>query len=203
MKTALVFAAHGDDETSLGGTIKKLVLQKWKVHVIIGTLEIGNTKRNEGETKKANEILGSSYEILDFRSWSSNARRLANIFDEKIKKYKPELIFTHWVGDTHPEHKMVTMAVLVSCRRTKNTILLYREPNTGGPPFNVFDPRFLIDISSTYKYKLEAIKAYKSQYSRYKFWKQTTEGFAKFYGSSIQTKYAEAFEIVRFIGDNL
>ena len=82
MKTALVFAAHGDDETTIGGTIKKLSLSsEWKVHAIIGTLEVGNIKRSEYETEAATNILGCSYEILDFRNWINDRRKLINIYD--------------------------------------------------------------------------------------------------------------------------
>jgi len=200
MKKALVFAAHGDDETTLGGTIRKLVNLGWKVHVIVGSLEIGEEKRTETELKRAIKLLGASYELLDFRRWAENYRQVVSVFDARIRDFKPDLVFTHWIEDSHTEHKLITRAVVTACRRSKISILAYREPTTGGPPVSrEFNPRFFVDISETFETKIEAIKAYASQAEKYKYWIQATEGSASYYGAQIQTKYAEAFEVIRLV----
>jgi len=200
MKTALVLAAHGDDETSMAGTIRKLVLNKWKVHLIVGTLEIGNINRTSEELEQALKLLGvSGYDLLDFRSWVRDDRTLISVLDQKIENIKPDVIFSHWLGDTHLEHQLLTKAAMTAIRRTGISLLMYKEPNTGGPSSEAFRPDILIDITETYDLKIRTLEAYKSQISRYKFWRQATEGAAKYYGSMMMVPYAEAFQVVKFI----
>lgn len=199
---ALIFCAHGDDETSLAGTIKKMIFAGWSVHIVIGTLQIGNKIRMSKETDKVMKLLGiSSYEILNFRSWINENRKLVSVFDMRIQTFKPNFIFTHWMGDSHIEHKLVTAAVLHACRRSKVNILTYKEPNIGGQTMGQFSPILYVDISTTYKIKIKTIEQYKSQLKKYRFWLQATEGMAKYYGSIVQTKYAEAFEVIKMTWD--
>lgn len=193
----LVFAAHGDDETSMGGTIKKLTSKGHNVHVVIGTTWVGKTEVDRSEeVKKSDKILGSTHQILNFRTWVKDDRRLVSCIDSIIKKYQPTTIFVNWYGDSHYEHKLLNQGVLVSCRRNNINLLTYQEPHTGGLTYQIFNPRYFVDISDYMEDKLNSIKAYSTQIKKYPFWIQATEGIAKWYGSMIQVKYAEGFAII-------
>lgn len=199
----LVFVAHGDDETTMGGTIKKLTSKGHDVHVVVGTTWVGKTEVDRSEeVEKSNKILGSTHQILNFRTWVKDDRRLVNCIDSIIKKYQPTIIFVHWYGDSHYEHNLLNRAVISSCRRNDVDVLTYQEPLIGGFTNHIFNPRYFVDISDYMEDKLNSIKAYSSQIGKYPFWIQSTIGRAMEYGSRIQVQYAEAFEVIRMVERN-
>ena len=127
-----------------------------------------------------------------------------------LRKYRPELVFTHYSDDRHPDHiytgRIVAQACYLSGLAKINTrqerfrpgrIFYFMLPHT-------LQPSFYVDISSQFQKKMQAVKAFRSQMFDPKSLEPQTylsvpdflpalEGLNRYYGTLIQTKYAEAF----------
>ena len=218
----LIFAAHPDDaELSMGGTIAKLINGGLKVGIVdltkgeLGTR--GSAEIRMKEAQKASEILKINHrENLGFKDGSIKVKEeyLIKVIS-KIRKYQPEIVFAPYFNDRHPDHvgcgflikeamffsglpKIVTEdnEQIQSPYRPKKLFYYMQTYET--------KPSFIIDISDTVKLKMEAIKAYESQFhnpnssepetfiSQPNFLKYI-EARAKVYGFKIGKDYGEPF----------
>ena len=152
MKSALVVAAHPDDEVlGCGGTIARLSHEGWKVHVLI--LAEGVTSRAEKRdvdanltelsslakcAEEANKILGAaSVDLLslpDNRMDSIELLDIVKIIEKYILNYKPSLLFTHHAGDVNIDHRVLHEAVIVASRPQPNQcvkkLLFFEVPSS-------------------------------------------------------------------------
>lgn len=108
-----------------------------------------------------------------------------------------DLIYTHWVHDIHQDHRAAGLATLNAARHVPR-ILMYRSNWYATTiPFNA---RLYVDISSTIKTKIKAIKAHKSEYQRYgEEWINFVLHQNRNDGIEIGVEYAETFEVVRYL----
>jgi bacillithiol biosynthesis deacetylase BshB1 len=178
----LAFGAHPDDvELGCGGTILKEISNGKKVGIIdltrgeLGTR--GNIEIRNSESETAAKILGVTLrDNLNFKDGfflNDQEHQLKVI--ECIRKYKPETVLCNAQDDRHIDHPKGASLVSDSCFlsglvkvRTKFDDL----DQSSWRPKSVFhyiqwknsSPDFLVDISGFVDMKLEAIKAYKSQF---------------------------------------
>jgi N-acetylglucosamine malate deacetylase 1 len=218
----IVFAAHPDDaELSVGGTIAKYSKAGYKVGIIdltrgeLGTR--GSAEIRMTEAANAAKILKLAHrENLEFRDGSikSNEVYLKTIIT-KIRKYKPQIIFAPYFNDRHPDHigtsQLVKEAMFCSG-------LPKIETEDGGQPQTAyrprklfyfmqtyeFEPSFIVDISSTFKTKMESVYAYGTQFHNPESTEPETfisqpiflkflEARAQYFGFKIGKEYGEAF----------
>ena len=205
----LAIGAHGDDiELACGGTLAKAVKQGHEVTMIIVT-GTGFTDNNgkvirtseiaEQEVKDAANVLGvSNLHILRYQDASvPYSVDLINDLDDIIGNINPDIIFTHFVFDTHQDH-IRTAHSTISAARNQNTILLYEPVNPSGQGHVPFRPQVYVDISDFIDYKTEALKSHVSQYERYSNkWIGGVKSRAQFRGFEMGVDYAECFEVVR------
>ncbi|MEN3014447.1 MAG: bacillithiol biosynthesis deacetylase BshB1 [bacterium] len=203
----LCIGAHPDDcEIAMGGTIAKMVSQGYKVMILDLTngepTPKGTPEKRIKEAKKAAEILGVNRITLDlknrFLSDGIEARfKVANV----IRKYKPEIIFCHLELDAHPDHVQAFNISYASRFYSKLTkIPLEGESWYPQRIFRFFSnhlrinltPSFVVDISQYIDKKIEACKAYESQFSSWDV-EEYIKGFARYWGLLIRSKYAEPF----------
>ena len=173
----LVFGAHPDDvELGCGGTVIKLVEQGKKVAIIdltrgeLGTR--GTAENRKEECENATKILGVAMrENIDFKDGffkDDEKHKLALI--KKIRKYCPEIVIANATTDRHPDHGRASQIVVDSCFLsglekvdTKQKVwrpkAIYHYIQ-----FNHLQPDFVIDISGHMEKKIEAVKAYKTQF---------------------------------------
>jgi len=225
----LVFAAHPDDaELSCSGTILKHIQLGYKVGIIDLTQgELGSRGTKETRKKESahsSQLLGISIrENLDFKDgfFEINEVHLLKVI-EIIRKYQPELILANAINDRHPDHKrggdLVSRAAFLSGLRKIDTI--YKgNSQTPWRPKQVFryvqeqyqKPDFIVDISGFEAQKLEAIKAFSTQFynpnstepetpiSKSDYLEFVTARMKQF-GQAINTKYGEGFTIERTFG---
>lgn len=113
MNTALVIAAHPDDEVlGCGATIARLAAEGWDVHVLIvaeGATSLSvkrDTLMHQGElsdlakcAEAANKILGSTSlklcSLPDNRMDGVELLDVVKIVEAEIDRYKPCLVLTH------------------------------------------------------------------------------------------------------------
>lgn len=227
----LVFGVHPDDvELSCGGILLNEKLNGKKTGVIDLTQgELGT--RGTIETRKQEAAAAAEIMQLDIREnlemadgfFTNNEAHQRKII-AAIRKYQPEIIFCNAPEDRHPDHgrsaNLVEDAAFLSGLRKIET-------NTGGSsqapwrPKYVFNyiqdkylhPNFVMDISDVMDQKLEAIKAYTTQFNSPDTKEPQTyissPDFldsiiyrAKMYGKMIGVKYAEGFISKKMIGFN-
>ena len=173
----LVFGAHPDDvELGCGGTVIKLVEQGKKVAIIdltrgeLGTR--GTAENRKEECENATKILGVAMrENMDFKDGffkDDEKHKLALI--KKIRKYCPEIVIANATTDRHPDHgrgsQIVVDACFLSGLEKVNTKQKVWRPKAiyHYIQFNHLQPDFVINISRQMEKKIEAVKAYKTQF---------------------------------------
>ena len=178
----LAFGAHPDDvELGCGGTLAKEISLGKKVGIIdltrgeLGTR--GSVETRNKESQAASKIIGVSVrENLDFRDGFFVNDELHQMEIIKfIRKYKPEIIFCNAQDDRHIDHPKGANLVSDSCflsGLSKIKTELNDVSQNEWRPKNVYhyiqwknsSPDFLVDISGFIDVKLDAIKAYSSQF---------------------------------------
>ena len=178
----LAFGAHPDDvELGCGGTIAKEISNGKKVGIIdltrgeLGTR--GSAETRDIESAKASEILGLSIrENLNFKDgFFVNDKTHQIEIIKIIRKYRPEIVLCNAQDDRHIDHpraaNLVSDACFLSGLRKISTD--YDGTNQSEwRPKNVYhyiqwknsQPDFLVDVSGFIETKLNAIKAYSSQF---------------------------------------
>jgi LmbE family N-acetylglucosaminyl deacetylase len=109
-----------------------------------------------------------------------------------IADQNPDLVFTHWPLDTHPDHQVAGQLTLNAWVRSGKRFKLYfYEVNTGSETM-AFTPTDYVDITSVRDKKNAAMFAHKSQGPEdvYNGWFKTMEGFR---GLEAGVPAAEAF----------
>lgn len=178
----LAFGAHPDDvELGCGGTVAKEVSKGKKVGIIdltrgeLGTR--GSVDLRDQESKLASNVLGLELrENLNFKDgfFQNNESNQIEII-KVIRKYRPEIVLCNAEDDRHIDHpkaaELVSSACFLSGLRKIETTDNGKSQKEWRPK-NVYhyiqwknsSPDFLVDISGFISIKLEAIKAYSSQF---------------------------------------
>jgi len=224
----LAIGAHPDDiELGCGATIAKEISLGKKVGVLdltrgeLGTR--GSAEIRDKEAKLSANILGLSVrENLAFADGffiNDKAHQLKII--EIIRKYQPDIILCNAIEDRHIDHskgsELVSDAAFLSGLRKIETFL-DGKPQTHWRPKHVYHyiqwndikPDFVVDISGFIQIKLEAVKAYSSQFydpnSKEPISPITSKNFlesivyrAKDLGRLIGVDYAEGFTTERYV----
>ena len=210
----LALSPHADDvEIAMGGTIAKYVDEGHNVTIITAILPKENadgkiddfmSKNRIEEQANSAKILGAKVDILDLDPYDfSFNRKYIKMFDEKINKHKPDLIFSCWEHDTHQDHKNLSDILFAVTRKNNISINMYEVMLPGGLNTYSFNPQYFINISEYIDVKIASIKSYKSvfekKHNNYSRYFDSIVGRAKFRGEVIGVDYAEAFVIAKKI----
>ena len=197
---ALVIAAHVDDaELSMGGTV--CILGKRGYEVKFLTLIIphedrwgrGDDARKErriaAHRKAALELGVTDLLIADMDPYTLQYdRNLVQYLDEQIINWSPDLVFTHWGGDTHQDHNHVSRATFSALRENNCSIILYHQMMMGGITPTAFRPQLFVDISEEIDLKMRALNHYDFIPDEKK---EAIQAQARSNGSQIGVRYAE------------
>lgn len=198
----LVIAAHPDDiEPQMGGTIVKYIKEGHEVKMVLLTRTGGKIEEiREKEGKKAAEILGA--ELLQYAYGQDDFaynRRLVCEIDNLINQYSPDEIFTMNYIDSHQDHQIVSKAVISACRKNNINLYLFENVLPGGNPVTEELFNYYVDITDTFDIKMKSIEAHQSQIEKFgKEWLEAIEARSRFRGFQMNTKYAEAFKLVKY-----
>lgn len=197
----VVFSPHPDDvEVLMGGTIAKYTKKGHKVQIILVTIPNQKERRRE-ESEKAAAVLGTGLSVLDLDPYKlAFDRRIVETFDQVLKDFQPDVIYSSWIHDSHQDHAIVAQGIIAATRKNNCSLYMYGQALPSGLTIHTFQKQTFVDISDTMETKTRAILAHKSQVE--KFGEQWLEGItarARYIGCRINTKYAEAFEVVREI----
>jgi bacillithiol biosynthesis deacetylase BshB1 len=173
----LVFGAHPDDvELGCGGTIIKEVQKGKKVGIIdltrgeLGTR--GTAESRDEETNKATDIMGVAIrKNMNFKDGffkDDEEHKIALV--QKIRKYRPEIVITNAISDRHPDHPRSSQITIDACflsglEKIETGQEIWRPKAIYHYiQFNNIVPDIVVDISEQMDLKLEAVKAYKTQF---------------------------------------
>ena len=197
----IVFSPHPDDaEVLMGGTIAEYTQKGHNVLIVLVTIPNQKERRRE-ESEKAAAILGASLSILDLNPYELMFNRsLVEMFDKIIKDFQPDIIYTSWSHDSHQDPITVSWATIAEARKNDCSLYMYEQAFPSGLTPHAFRVQSFMDISDTMETKIRSVSAYQSQVQKYgERWIQGIVARATYIGCQINTKYAEAFEVVREI----
>ncbi|MGE0771840.1 MAG: bacillithiol biosynthesis deacetylase BshB1 [Cyclobacteriaceae bacterium] len=178
----LVLASHPDDaELGCGATIAKQVAMGRQVGIVdftrgeLGTR--GTPETRDQEAAASAQILGiAARENLRFRDGffeNDEKHRLALV--QVIRKFRPDIVIANAVYDRHPDHgraaglsyealflsglpKIETTDKGVAQRPWRPRLLFHYIQS------QMIQPDFIVDVSSHWDKKMQAVRAYKSQF---------------------------------------
>ncbi|MFC1992261.1 PIG-L deacetylase family protein [Chloroflexota bacterium] len=197
----IVFSPHPDDaEIVMGGTIAKYTRKGHDVLIVLVTIPSEQEIR-KNEVRRAAEILSARLSILDLDPYRLVFdRKLVELFDKVLKDFPPDIIYTSWLHDSHQDHLAVSKAAISAARKNNSSLYMYEQEIPSGITPAAFRAQAFVDISDVIDIKMQAIMAHKSQFSKYgQEWIDGIRGRASYWGNRLNTKYAEAFEVVREI----
>lgn len=205
----LAIGAHFDDvELGCGGTLARHARNGDSVYVYVATVsgftnQYQQTVRSNEvalkEAQKAMEILGVKELICGrFKTLQIEFVDELNIEILKIVEEKNiGRVYAHWIGDIHHDHHAVARASLHSCRHVPR-MLMYRS-NWYHSTME-FRGNFYSDITDYWRLKERAIQAHASEMERTgQKWIEFFKNEAENAGQRIGVKYAEIFEVVKWL----
>lgn len=203
-RSIVAFGAHPDDiEIGMGGTVAKLVGLGYDVNLVVATLpNFVATDTKEDRRREATmsaKVMGcKAPEFLDLAPDEVIVgRKFVTLIDKLIKKYEPEAVFTQWIGDSHQDHQALTRAVIAASRDVDN-LFMYETTIPGGITENAFRPQLFVDVTQTLDIKRNALDCFDSQKIRCgPVWIDALVGRCSYRGYQMNTKYAEAYEVVK------
>ena len=220
-KQILVVAAHSDDEVlGCAGTIVRHINAGDKVHLLFMTDGVGsrlgvNISVNSRILAAENsaKILGvTSVENLDFPDNRMDEVALLDIvqsLEGVIYKIKPDVVYTHHLGDLNIDHQITHKAVITACRpqpefSVKEIYAFEVLSSTGWNSStieNVFIPNTFVDITRVWKKKTDALHCYNNELRDFPHARsyKGVETLGIYRGSSVGLQYAEAFQVERKI----
>jgi bacillithiol biosynthesis deacetylase BshB1 len=213
----LAFGAHPDDvELFCGGLLKKIAKAGYKTGVIdltAGELgSRGNAPLRLSEAQQAAQSLGLAMRqnagLQDGNIEVNPDNRLKII--RIIRKFTPKIILAPFREDRHPDHEQASRLIRESffysglhkldpestAYRPQGIIYYFQH--------TVLQPTFIVDISSEFETKLQAISAYQSQfledpsgepatYISSRAFQEFIEIRARYFGHQIGAVYGEPF----------
>lgn len=178
----LAIGVHPDDlELSCGGTLTKHTRMGQKVGIVDLTQgELGTRGTPElrlQEAADAAKLMGINIRenlgMADGFFVNDKEHQLKLV--EYIRKYRPKVVIANALEDRHPDHGRAGKLIADACFLAgllKVTTTHNGEAQKPWRPKRVYhmiqdrfiEPDFIVDISDTIDVKMEAVKAYKSQF---------------------------------------
>ena len=225
----LAFGVHPDDvELSCAGVLLVEKLNGKKTGIIdltqgeLGTRGTAATRKQEA-ANAANILQADVRENLEmadgfFKNDEAHQRKII----VALRKYQPEIVLCNAPSDRHPDHgrsaRLVTDAAFLSGLKKIETEVNGVSQEAWRPKYvfnyiqdKLLNPDFVIDISEVFDKKLEAIKAYATQFHNTESNEPqtyiSTPDFLdsvvyrhKWFGKMIGVKYAEGFITEKMTG---
>lgn len=205
-KCVLVLAPHTDDgEFGCGGTINKLIEDGHDVYYAAfsacqqSVLPQFPSDILITEVKAATKVLGIKKEnlfLFDYDVRTFNYRR-QDILDDLIKlrtKVKPDIVFIPSLNDLHQDHRTIADEGLRAFKFS--TIFAYEMPWNN---ITFTTSSFFMLSDENVQTKVNALKQYRSQEHRSYASENFIRSLATTRGVQIGAKYAETFEVLRYI----
>lgn len=195
--TILCLGAHSDDiEIGCGATLLHLkkLLPRLKFHWVVFS---ASGARGQ-EARKGAELFASGCDkelvLKEYRDGFLPylGHEVKGFFEELKVKVNPDLIFTHWQGDAHQDHRLISELTWNTFRN--HLILEYEIPKYDG---DMGRPNVYVSLEeSSYRNKIDnLLAAFGSQQPKRWFEQETFLGLMRLRGMecNADSGYAEAF----------
>jgi len=230
----LAIAVHPDDvELGCSGTLMMEKLNGKKIGVVDLTRgELGT--RGTAELRDKESAQAASIMQLEVREnlgmadgFFKNDETHQRLLIKALRKFKPEIVLANALADRHPDHgragNLISDACFLSGLRKIETTDDDGMVQQHWRPKYVFhyiqdryhEPSFVYDITPVFEKKLEAIKAYSSQFFSTEYNKDEPQtyistpeflnsiiGRHQMFGKMIGVAYAEGFITEKMVGVN-
>lgn len=204
---ALIIGAHPDDpETGCGGTMLMLLKAGYEVVSVYMTKGEGGIAGRSADEAAAIRVEEArrACEVLEVRpvfmtqidgKCEVNPDRYIEM-RQIIADENPDIVFTHWPIDSHPDHRVCSLLVYDAWRRLGYKFALYYYEVMSGTQTQLFRPTDYVDISSVAAQKRKACDCHISQNIDYLYsdWHDHME---KFRGIEFRCDRAEAYIHIR------
>lgn len=208
-KKILILSPHTDDaELGAGGFISKLLEQGNEIHWMVFSSARESVPLGMPDDTLVNEFK----DVLDIIKLDSNSYTL---FDYKVRRlhenrqeileslvkirntFTPDIVIGPSLNDYHQDHEIVANE-MIRAFKSSSSILCYELP------WNhlKFENQYFVKLEEKHiNKKISLLNCYKSQIvkNRVYFSEEFIKGLAITRGVQISTKFAEAFEVLRWI----
>jgi bacillithiol biosynthesis deacetylase BshB1 len=214
----LAIAAHPDDiEQTCGGTLLRMGARGYRTGALdltagdMGTR--GTPEKRLEEAEAAAKVMGLAWRgnlrFPDARLENNIAARMT--LAAKIRELQPQTVILPYWQARHPDHYRCCELAYEACFLAGLKKLdPYTEPHR---PFKILysslyadvKPSFIVDISSEFERRMEALFCYESQYGdiidgdglfpTQQEIRERLSAIARFYGNQIGVKYGEPFVV--------
>jgi LmbE family N-acetylglucosaminyl deacetylase len=205
--SALVLAPHADDgEFGCGGTIARLIEMKKEVHYVAFSRCEKSLYKGENPNLLVKELMQATNQLgiptdhvivksFEVRCFERDRQELLETLVKLEKEIHPQLVLLPSPNDLHQDHHTVAMEGLRAFKRS-STILGYEMPWNN----MTFSTTAFVCLKEEHIYKkIDALKCYESQKSRFYASADVVRSLAVTRGAQIGMKYAETFEVLRWI----
>jgi LmbE family N-acetylglucosaminyl deacetylase len=197
----LAIGAHPDDiEIAAGAALAKMRDAGYQICGLVLTdgEKGGRAEVRPGEARRGGAFLGleevSVEKFIDTRL-QSQAVEIANTIETMVKRFKPDIIFTHSAHDLHQDHQAVYEATLRATRNMPVTVLCYESPSVTDD----FRPTYFMDVCQYAEVKIHAMREHWDQHEKPYMREEVVRGKLAFRGAQAKVEYAEGFEVQRMI----
>jgi len=206
VRSLLCLGAHADDiEIGCAGTVIRLLQENPGLEVCWVVLSAPGSRREEARDS-ATALLGGAghadVRIADFKeSYFPYVGAEVKAYIESLRaEVEPELVFTHWRGDAHQDHRVVGELTWNSFR--SNLIFEYEIPKWDG---DMGRPNVLVPLEqATCREKIDhLLKAFPSQVGKDWFAADVFWSLLRLRGMEARSPsgYAEAFYCAKLVLD--
>jgi LmbE family N-acetylglucosaminyl deacetylase len=197
--------AHPDDpESGCGGTLARYAAAGHRVTVLYLTRgEAGISGKSHGqaaairtrEAEAACKLLGAKALFAGQIDGATEINRARADALRKLLAEEPDVVFTHWPIDTHPDHQAACLLTLRAYLDAGRRYPFYYFEVNSGSQTMAFVPTAYMDITAVLDKKKNALFAHHSQDGR-AIWREHHEIMATFRGRELGVAAAEAFALM-------
>jgi LmbE family N-acetylglucosaminyl deacetylase len=180
----LVIGSHPDDE-------------------ILGCGGVINRFKREGHEVKTLIIDGGRNDLKDQKFDTFPIKDFITTIENKINDFRPDMVFTHFIGDLNRDHQIVAEATQVACRPDScvKELYAYETPGSSALSLAPFKPDtyFIIDNNDLLSKTVIMEKQYSSELRNFPHPRSILgiETLASTRGMEVHSAFAEAFIAIR------
>ena len=201
LKVVCVGGHPDDPESGCGGTLARYAALGHSVTIVYltrGERGIDGKSLDEAarirtaESEAACRIIGAKpvfFGQIDGATEFTRAQVESMI--RLLNDERPDVLFTHWPVDTHPDHQVASLLAIRGWMSRRTGLLYFFEVDTGDQTEGFF-PNTYVDVSEVMDKKKSALFAHVSQDGQ-AIWREHHEIMAAWRGREIAVQAAEAF----------
>jgi LmbE family N-acetylglucosaminyl deacetylase len=194
----LCLGAHSDDiEIGCGGTVLRLAeeIEEFEVRwIVFSATEIRAAEARASAAAFLGSVAAKQTEVFGFRDgyFPFQGAEIKDCFERIRHEFDPSLIFTHWQGDAHQDHRLLSQLTFNTFRN--HMILEYEIPKLEN---DMGSPGFFVPLARAHlQRKVDTIlHHFASQRSRSWFSEETFRALARLRGIGCNARegVAEAY----------